>query len=545
MELKTEHSIGAPKSKRAKRELSLASRPSSSHNPPSLTYHHTPSSVAPLTAVKFHLPPTNSTLRLNGLLPDDENDTYVARSPIVSMNGVGECVQRLIKLNEEQRRHITSNSLNDFWKPFVAKYFTPSARMLIDMYDSRLHTPTSVEISAELLPRVWKSKYDLGIKEERLLMENPCEFILQNGIVVVDCPRALILTVYPNSKICTEGHLRVSFEADFKIHCWEFSTRHHEELVVISSNDEQHKATANSFGMAPDVLQYLRMAESVNAMKPVIAQALGLHVGGKGRPSGGDGGGEDSERDFMDHGDGDGGSFGKDELIRMMNGRIDGDVGFIPSAFHVESQRIRQQQHQQHRAAGAAVLDSTTLLKQQQKQQQEKLKLSSSAIPLHVSLNETAGETEKMNRDAKRAAAVSQWLRKSFAEENSSQVGSKKEVNASREDSQSMMKMIMDQLNDTARGMPNSGGAVTTGTSSKCGIDGGLVSGIADELDGMYGVVRKDGVTTSSNGGAVQKSRSNDMKSTSNVEKNINSLHKKCENESIHDQNDNSMKHVE
>mmetsp|Transcript_14515 Transcript_14515/g.38834 ORF Transcript_14515/g.38834 Transcript_14515/m.38834 type:complete len:681 (+) Transcript_14515:84-2126(+) len=234
-------------------------------------------------------------LRAKAFPVAEERDPYVARSPIVSMNGVGECVQRLMKLNEEQRRQMSLNGLEEFWKPYIDKYYTKSARVLIDMYDMKLHTPRSVEFSAELLPRIYKAKYDSGVKEELLLMENPCEFLLQNGVVVVDCPRAMVLTVYSTSKVCTEGHLRVSFDTAHKIQCWEFSTRHHEELIVLNPPPPQpveftsssldrsnHQPTAlpekavNTLGVSSEMLRVVRVAECVYAMRQTIAQSLGL-----------------------------------------------------------------------------------------------------------------------------------------------------------------------------------------------------------------------------------------------------------------------------
>lgn len=92
-------------------------------------------------------------------------------------------------------------------------------------------------------------------------MENPCEFLLHNGIVIVDCPRATIITVFAESSVQTEGHLRVSFSDKLKILCWEFNTRLHEELISIDCTTHPQPA-ANELGLPPAVSQYMQVRSS-------------------------------------------------------------------------------------------------------------------------------------------------------------------------------------------------------------------------------------------------------------------------------------------
>ncbi|KAK1861642.1 hypothetical protein I4F81_004223 [Pyropia yezoensis] len=147
------------------------------------------------------------------------------------MIGVGDCVARLIKLSEERRRlaQVSPTVPIAWWRRFVAEFFAPSALLLYDALSSSA-APGGAAGYARLLRARFSGVG--GIKDERLLLENPCEFLLQSGVIVVDCPRAIFLSEYASSRVHSEGHLRVSFAArDRKIVCWEFSSRSHVELL--------------------------------------------------------------------------------------------------------------------------------------------------------------------------------------------------------------------------------------------------------------------------------------------------------------------------
>jgi LIM-domain binding protein len=171
----------------------------------------------------------------------DENLIEVSRkegflfSPVVRTIGVGSHVHRLLKYNEELRRCLINNSLEDSWEPFVRTFFAPRARMLLELLSNRTSASRHVELTVEAIPRVLKSKFDAGALDERLLLEDPCEFLLQNGVVLVQCPSTSVITHYAGSKVHAVGQLRVSFCRSMKILSWEFSTSSHEEMVSRSA----------------------------------------------------------------------------------------------------------------------------------------------------------------------------------------------------------------------------------------------------------------------------------------------------------------------
>mmetsp|Transcript_2433 Transcript_2433/g.6493 ORF Transcript_2433/g.6493 Transcript_2433/m.6493 type:complete len:140 (-) Transcript_2433:114-533(-) len=120
-----------------------------------------------------------------------------------------------------------------------------------------------------MIARLYHTKVRSGVLEECLLLENPCEFLLQNGIIVVDCPNATMVAVYKQSKVITEGHLRVSFSREKKVLCWEFSTKSHEELVNRKVSVIPPAAT-DELGFSPEVVLFSQIAEGVNELLPVM-----------------------------------------------------------------------------------------------------------------------------------------------------------------------------------------------------------------------------------------------------------------------------------
>jgi len=226
-----------------------------------------------------------------------------AKSTIVSMKGVGPCVQQLQKFCNEQRRGHVKNSLEGFWKPFVSTFFAPNATILLDVMTPSPNTGTttgtgnpnistgpngtgsanigqnrSITIPVEAMPRILKSKYDAGVTDEKLLLEMPIEFVLENGVNVVDCPQTTVLTSFPQSKVCTDGHLRVSFTGDKKITKWEFTTRSNEELFTrnVLGRNQIPDPVCTPYGVPFSALMLYAIAESINDMGPTIVSKMAL-----------------------------------------------------------------------------------------------------------------------------------------------------------------------------------------------------------------------------------------------------------------------------
>lgn len=208
---------------------------------------------------------------------DTMPDQFAARSKHARGVGLGPYVERLMNFNEEQQRGTPQHSLEGFWKPLISAYFSPEATIHLDIKSINCNKPRSIKIPVEALPRIWKSKYDAGVNEERMLMEHPCEFILPSGAVVVDCPKAVILTRYQNSTVQTNGHLRVSFRRDQKIVSWEFSSQFHEELyprTAFTPGSSPPPASCSEFGIPASVIRLMLIAENINELGSKIGEGI-------------------------------------------------------------------------------------------------------------------------------------------------------------------------------------------------------------------------------------------------------------------------------
>ncbi|KAE8694117.1 Transcriptional corepressor SEUSS [Hibiscus syriacus] len=87
------------------------------------------------------------------------------------------------------------------------------------------------EATVEVLPRLFKIKYDSGTLEELLYVDMPREYLNANGHIVLDYAKAMQESVFEHLRVVRDGQLRLVFSADLKICSWEFCARRHEELI--------------------------------------------------------------------------------------------------------------------------------------------------------------------------------------------------------------------------------------------------------------------------------------------------------------------------
>lgn len=76
-----------------------------------------------------------------------------------------------------------------------------------------------LETSAEVLPRLWKNKYDTGMLDELLYMDKPVERYTLCGHIVLNYPKVTEHTVYETGRVVREGRLRIVFSSDLKVKC--------------------------------------------------------------------------------------------------------------------------------------------------------------------------------------------------------------------------------------------------------------------------------------------------------------------------------------
>ncbi|KAB1203289.1 Transcriptional corepressor SEUSS [Morella rubra] len=159
-----------------------------------------------------------------------------------------------VKLEPQQiqtMRGLGPDNNIEFWRNFVAEYFAPHAKKkwCVSMYGSGRQTtgvfPQDVwhceicnrkpgrgfEATVEVLPRLFKIKYESGTLEELLYVDMPREYHNASGQIVLDYAKAIQESVFEQLRVVRDGQLRIVFSQDLKICSWEFCARRHEELI--------------------------------------------------------------------------------------------------------------------------------------------------------------------------------------------------------------------------------------------------------------------------------------------------------------------------
>ncbi|KAL6525011.1 hypothetical protein OROMI_030604 [Orobanche minor] len=172
------------------------------------------------------------------------------RSPVKPVYEPGMCARRLTHYMYQQQHRAEDNNI-EFWRKFVAEYFAPNAtkKWCVSMYGSGRQTngvfPQDVwhceicnrkpgrgfEATFEVLPRLFKIKYESGTLEELLYVDMPREYQNSSGQIVLDYAKAIQESVFEQLRVVRDGQLRIVFSPDLKICSWEFCARHHEELI--------------------------------------------------------------------------------------------------------------------------------------------------------------------------------------------------------------------------------------------------------------------------------------------------------------------------
>ncbi|XP_057505374.1 transcriptional corepressor SEUSS-like [Actinidia eriantha] len=172
------------------------------------------------------------------------------RSPVKPVYEPGMCARRLTHYMYEQQHRPEDNNI-EFWRKFVTEFFAPIAKKkwCVSMYGSGRQTtgvfPQDVwhceicnrkpgrgfEATVEVLPRLFKIKYESGTLEELLYVDMPREYQNSSGQIILDYAKAIQESVFNQLRIVRDGQLRIVFSPDMKICSWEFCARRHEELI--------------------------------------------------------------------------------------------------------------------------------------------------------------------------------------------------------------------------------------------------------------------------------------------------------------------------
>eukprot|EP00898_Chlorokybus_atmophyticus_P000965 jgi/Chlat1/186/Chrsp1S03261 len=194
------------------------------------------------------------------------------------------CTTRLMQYMHTQRERPPDNNI-EFWRTFVREFFAPgatkrwcvSARIvsclllatrsspkakLLCLHHANLHSyrhllamvvacqskcmriprlltlgwylslcRTPGETHVDVLPRLFKVKYDSGVREEIMFLEMCNEIIPRPGVLALECQRVVMESVLDSLRVVRYGQLRVFFTMQLKILSWEFCAQSHEELI--------------------------------------------------------------------------------------------------------------------------------------------------------------------------------------------------------------------------------------------------------------------------------------------------------------------------
>lgn len=182
--------------------------------------------------------------------------------------GVGKYVQQIMDFNRARQHGMHQPAYENNMKRLIATYFTPGTTAHIYLKRAGSNDPLMIKVPVELLPRVWKTKLEAGLRDERMLLEDPYEYQYPNGTIEVVCPKALITSTYADRTILTVGHLRVTLKEDKKMAEWQFTTGNHTEFFNRQNIHMGHNlAVQHELGMPPSVVRVLFMATDIHELK--------------------------------------------------------------------------------------------------------------------------------------------------------------------------------------------------------------------------------------------------------------------------------------
>jgi hypothetical protein len=74
-----------------------------------------------------------------------------------------------------------------------------------------------LEATVEVLPRLFKIKYESGTLEKLLYVDMPREYHNSSGQIVLDYAKAIQESVFEQLRVVRDGQLRIVFSPDLKV----------------------------------------------------------------------------------------------------------------------------------------------------------------------------------------------------------------------------------------------------------------------------------------------------------------------------------------
>nr|XP_027076915.1 transcriptional corepressor SEUSS-like [Coffea arabica] len=182
-----------------------------------------------------------------------EQEVLTGKAPVKKDSGTlvskpGMCALRLANYTRQMQLRPQDNNI-EFWRSFVAEFFLPDVkkRLCVSSYGRKPDgvvdkgewicnlckvTPGhGFDITTEILPRLFKVKYENGAIKEHYHLEMPIEHKYSSNQTVLQCEKVTHETVFQQLRVYHVGRLRVAFSPDLKICSWDFCVQHHDELI--------------------------------------------------------------------------------------------------------------------------------------------------------------------------------------------------------------------------------------------------------------------------------------------------------------------------
>ncbi|CAA0842247.1 Probable transcriptional regulator SLK1 [Striga hermonthica] len=197
----------------------------------------------------FNLPPPNQIMRTT---LQDQVNLQMAFMPFLEG---GICSRRLKQYLYHLRNNTHDNSIS-YWQKFVSEYYAPNAKkrwcfsnyediqlQATGVFNTKsmeaagcceiccLRSGKELEATFDIIPRLFKTKFESGMVDEILFVDTPRAYKYPN-FLVLEYGKAIQESVYEKLRVVHEGKLRIVFRYDLKILSWEFCAQKHEEFLL-------------------------------------------------------------------------------------------------------------------------------------------------------------------------------------------------------------------------------------------------------------------------------------------------------------------------
>ncbi|KAI9486675.1 MAG: LIM-domain binding protein-domain-containing protein [Benjaminiella poitrasii] len=249
------------------------------HTPQSGTLHHQPTPVmsSPTTMMPMKIDPQTITA-------------------LETIHTSGQAVLRLVQFVEQLTPTSTEAVDYKYWANFTDNFFTPESHFKMDLSNSKDNEIKSFEMNMPVTTGFFQTQYLCGVASIQMTLGKTEEYILAEGVMHVECPRASLLHRYENGTlVISSGPLWAQFVMTsagvWKINHMEFKCKNHEEYVTKSNiktgpiPNSKKKAAAHQQSIIPEspiskwslptrVVHYLENANVASEADEVVFHSI-------------------------------------------------------------------------------------------------------------------------------------------------------------------------------------------------------------------------------------------------------------------------------